>query len=204
MNDLFYILDLIAVAVFAITGALEAGQRKMDLFGVIVVAIVTAIGGGTLRDILLGRLPVYWVHDMNYIFSTVGAALFTFVTVRKHPLPQNAFLFPDAIGLGLFNVIGVAVALKLNVPWLIASIMGVITAVFGGVIRDVLCNQIPLIFRTEIYATAAWLGGLLQIGLLSLGMQMDLASVISMVFTILLRMAAIYWGISLPTFKEKV
>lgn len=204
MNDLFYILDLVAVAVFAITGALEAGQRKMDLFGVIVVAIVTAIGGGTLRDILLGRLPVYWIHDINYIFSTVGAALFTFITVRKYPLPQNAFLFPDAIGLGLFNVIGVAVALKLNVPWLIASIMGVITAVFGGVIRDVLCNQIPLIFRTEIYATAAWLGGLLQISLLSLGMQMDLASVISMIFTILLRMAAIYWGISLPTFKEKV
>ncbi len=204
MNDLFYILDLIAVAVFAITGALEAGQQKMDLFGVIVVAIVTAIGGGTLRDILLGRLPVYWVHDINYIFSTVGAAIFTFIIVRKKPLPQNAFLIPDAIGLGLFAVIGVAVALKLHVPWLIASIMGVITAVFGGVIRDVLCNQIPLIFRTEIYATAAWFGGLLQIFLVSSGISMDIASVISMIFIIVLRLAAIYWGICLPTFKEKV
>src|SRR5512140_2189554 len=133
--SLLYLLDLCAVAVCAITATLEAHRRELDLFGVAVIAIIAGIGGGTVRDILLGRLPVYWVHDPVYVVVGLVAAVATFFLGRKLKLPKNFFLLPDAVGLALFTVIGASVAMSLQVHWFIAALMGVITAVFGGVIR---------------------------------------------------------------------
>ncbi len=196
--SLIYLLDLSAVAVCAITATLEAHRRELDLFGVWVIAIISGIGGGTVRDILLGRLPVYWVHDPIYVMVGIVAGTLTFFLGRRLSLPKNFFLIPDALGLALFTVIGTSVALKLGTPWLIASLMGVITGVFGGVIRDILCNEVPLILRTDIYATASLAGALLFIALETLGMTHNASMLLSMSSIVIIRLAAIRWHIHLP------
>ena len=196
--SLIYLLDLSAVAVCAITATLEAHRRELDLFGVWVIAIISGIGGGTVRDILLGRLPVYWVHDPIYVMVGIIAGTLTFFLGRRLSLPKNFFLIPDALGLALFTVIGTSVALKLGTPWLIASLMGVITGVFGGVIRDILCNEVPLILRTDIYATASLAGALLFIALESLGMTHNVSMLLAMGSIVIIRLAAIRWHIHLP------
>ena len=199
--SLIYLLDLCAVAVCAVTATLEAHRRELDLFGVAVIAVIAGIGGGTVRDMLLGRLPVYWVHDPAYVVVGITAAVVTFFLGRKVPLPKNFFLLPDAIGLALFTVIGTSVAMSLNVPWLIAALMGVITGVFGGVIRDILCNEVPLIFRTDIYATASLIGALLFIALDEMNIAHNLALVVAMIATVAIRLAAIRWHIHLPRLR---
>jgi len=199
--SLIHILDLCAVAVCAITATLEAHRRDLDLFGVAVIAVIAGIGGGTVRDILLGRLPVYWVHDPIYVVVGIAAAIATFYLGRRLPIPRNFFLLPDAIGLALFTVIGTSVAMGLNVHWFIAALMGVITGVFGGVIRDILCNEVPLIFRTDIYATASLLGALLLIALDKLGLAHGPAILCAMLATVALRLAAIRWHIHLPRLR---
>lgn len=196
-----YLLDLSAVAVCAITATLEARRRELDWFGVVVIAVIAGIGGGTLRDILLGRLPVYWIHDPIYVVVGATAATFAFFLGRHLRLPKNFFLIPDAIGLALFTVIGTSVSIKLGTPWLISALMGVITGVFGGVIRDILCNEIPLIFRTDIYATASLAGALLLITLDSYSVNHNIAIVLSMVCIILIRLVAIRWHIHLPRLR---
>ncbi|GAB1235100.1 trimeric intracellular cation channel family protein [Ferrigenium sp. UT5] len=199
--SLIYILDLCAVAVCAITATLEAQRRELDLFGVAVISVIAGIGGGTVRDLLLGRLPVYWIHDSIYVVVGITAAMLTFFIQRNIRIPRNFFLLPDAIGLALFTVIGTSIAMSLHVNWLIAALMGVITGVFGGVIRDILCNEVPLIFRTDIYATAALVGALLLIALDSLGMAHNIALVLSMFVTVAIRLIAIRWHIHLPRFR---
>ena len=199
--SLIHILDLCAVAVCAITATLEAHRRDLDLFGVAVIAVIAGIGGGTVRDILLGRLPVYWVHDPVYVVVGIAAAITTFYLGRRLPIPRNFFLLPDAIGLALFTVIGTSVAMSLQVHWFIAALMGVITGVFGGVIRDILCNEVPLIFRTDIYATASLLGALLLIALDKLGLAHGPAILCAMLATVALRLAAIRWHIHLPRLR---
>ncbi|BBI99489.1 membrane protein [Ferrigenium kumadai] len=202
--NLIYLLDLCAVAVCAITATLEARRRELDLFGVVVIAVISGIGGGTVRDLLLGRLPVYWVHDPIYVVVGMVAGTLTFFLSRRIRLPKNFFLVPDAIGLALFTVIGTSVALQLGVPWLIAALMGVITGVFGGVIRDILCNEVPLIFRTDIYATASLAGALLLIALDDYGMGHNLAILFAMICTVAIRLAAIRWHIHLPRLRSDV
>lgn len=202
--NLIYALDLCAVAVCAITATLEARRRELDLFGVIVIAVISGIGGGTVRDILLGRLPVYWIHDPVYVMVGVVAGTLTFFLGRHINLPKNFFLIPDAVGLALFTVIGTTVALKLDTPWLIASLMGVITGVFGGVIRDILCNEIPLIFRTDIYATASLAGALLLLALDHFDVSPDIAMLWAMSSIIAIRLAAIHWHIHLPRLHSDV
>lgn len=199
--NFIYLLDLCAVAVCAITATLEARRRELDWFGVIVIAVIAGIGGGTLRDILLGRLPVYWIHDPIYVVVGMTAATFAFFLGRHLRLPKNFFLIPDAIGLALFTVIGTSVAMKLGTPWLIAALMGVITGVFGGVIRDILCNEIPLIFRTDIYATASLIGALLLIVLDSYKINHNIAILLSMTTIIVIRLVAIRWHIHLPRLR---
>ncbi len=200
--SLIYLLDLCAVAVCAITATLEAQRRELDLFGVTVIAVIAGIGGGTLRDILLGRLPVYWINDPIYVVVGITAAMLTFFIRRKINIPRNFFLLPDAVGLALFTVIGTSIAMNMQVNWFIAALMGVVTGVFGGVIRDILCNEVPLIFRTDIYATAALAGALLLITLDSLGMDHHLAVIVAMGTIILGRLAAIRWHIHLPRFHR--
>lgn len=201
---LIYLLDLCAVAVCAITATLEARRRELDLFGVVVIAVIAGIGGGTLRDILLGRLPVYWIHDPIYVIVGMVAGTLTFFLGRRLKLPKNFFLVPDAIGLALFTVIGTSIAIKLNTPWLIAGLMGVITGVFGGVIRDILCNEIPLIFRTDIYATASLAGSMLLIVLDHFSINHNLALLFSMICIVAIRLAAIRWHIHLPRLRSDI
>jgi uncharacterized membrane protein YeiH len=197
-----YVLDLCAVAVCAITATLEARSRELDWFGVVVIAVIAGIGGGTLRDILLGRLPVYWIHDPIYVVVGAIAATLAFFLGRKLRLPKNFFLIPDAIGLALFTVIGTSIAIKLGTPWLIAALMGVITGVFGGVIRDILCNEIPLIFRTDIYATASLVGALLLIVLDGSHINHNLSIMLAMTCIIIVRLVAIRWHIHLPRLRS--
>jgi uncharacterized membrane protein YeiH len=199
-----YLLDLCAVAVCAITATLEARRRELDWFGVVVIAVIAGIGGGTLRDILLGRLPVYWIHDPVYVVVGAVAATFAFFFGRRLRLPLNFFLIPDAIGLALFTVIGTSIALTLGTPWLIAALMGVITGVFGGIIRDILCNEIPLIFRTDIYATASFAGALLLIALDHYSVNHNIAILLSMACIIIIRLVAIRWHISLPRLRNDI
>jgi uncharacterized membrane protein YeiH len=200
--NLIYLLDLCAVAVCAITATLEARRRELDLFGVVVIAVISGIGGGTVRDLLLGRLPVYWVHDPIYVVVGMVAGALTFFLGRRLRLPKNFFLIPDALGLALFTVIGTSVALQLQAPWLIAALMGVITGVFGGVIRDILCNEVPLIFRTDIYATASLAGALLLVALGHSGLDRNLAVLLAMISTVAIRLAAIRWHIHLPRLRS--
>ena|SRR3989338_1404401 len=201
MQQLFYWLDLFGVAVFAITGALMAGRKSMDLFGVLVIALITALGGGTLRDLILDNHPVSWIRDDSYILVASLAAVGTVLWVRlTRPIPEKGLLIADAFGLALFTVYGTEVALQHQVPISTAVIMGVMTGVAGGVMRDVICNEIPLIFQKEIYATACIAGSLSFIGLLQLGAAHGLATLIAMLVVLLTRLAAIYWHLSLPRF----
>lgn len=201
METLFYIADLFGVAVFAITGALMAGRKSMDLFGVMVIAVVTALGGGTLRDLILDNHPVSWIRDDTYILICALAAIGTVLWVRvTRPIHETGLLVSDAFGLAVFTVIGTEVALQNGVPISTAVIMGVMTGVAGGVIRDVLCNEIPLIFHKEIYATACLVGSLVFIALRELGTPHWIDTGIAMLVVLGIRLAAIRWHLALPRF----
>ena len=169
MENLLYWAGMSAVAVNALTGVLDAGRKNMDLIGVMMVGTATALGGGTVRDVLLQR-PVFWISDQVYLIVALATTLVIFFAVRGLRLPPRLFLIPDALGLALFTVLGTQVALQWHTPWLTASLMGVITGVVGGVLRDILCNDVPLVFlKGELYATAAWVGALSLIGLQEAG-----------------------------------
>jgi len=201
MDQLLYWVGIAAVAVNAITGVLEAERKAMDLVGAVMVAIATALGGGTLRDMLLNR-EVFWVANQTYLAAGFSIAVATFFWARRRKISPQLFLYPDAIGLALFTIIGTQGALQWHAPWLVASMLGVVTGVFGGVLRDVFCNQLPLIFLPgELYATAAWLGALLLIGLQELGVDAAWSAWVAMGTIFALRAAAIRFHIRLPTFS---
>lgn len=195
-----YALDLFGVAVFAITGALMAGRKSMDLFGVLVIAIITALGGGTLRDVILDNHPVAWIRNDLYILVAVVAAIGTILWVRfTRPIHETGLLVADALGLAAFTVIGTQVAIQHDMPMSAAVIMGVMTGVAGGVIRDIICNEIPLIFHREIYATACIAGSLMYILLQQL-IPVDFAAAASGITVLMIRLAAIRWHLELPRF----
>ena len=201
MQQIFYLADLFGVAVFAITGALMAGRKSMDLFGVLVIAVITALGGGTLRDLILDNHPVSWIRNDTYILIASIAAVGTVLWVRlTQPIHERGLLIADAFGLAVFTVIGTEVALQHNVPYSTAVIMGVMTGVAGGVMRDVICNEIPLIFQKEIYATACILGSLVFIVMRELETPHWLDTGVAMLTVLLTRLAAIRWHLSLPRF----
>ncbi len=203
MEFLLYWVGLAAVAVNALTGVLDAGRKQMDLVGVVMVGTATALGGGTVRDILLQR-PVFWLSDQIYLVVAVATTLIVFFAVRGLRLPPRLFLIPDAIGLALFTVVGTQISLQAGAPWLAASLLGVITGVVGGVVRDVLCNEVPLIFvRGELYATAAWIGSLALIGLQSLGVSAIIAAWAGMATVLAVRLAAMVFKITLPTYSSR-
>lgn len=201
MSQLFYLADLFGVAVFAITGALMAGRKSMDLFGVLVIAIITALGGGTLRDVILDNHPVSWIRNDTYILVASLAAVGTVIWVRlTRPIHEKGLLIADAFGLAVFTVIGTEVALQYAMPSSTAVIMGVMTGVAGGVMRDVICNEIPLIFKKEIYATACLAGAVTFVLLRMLETPHWLDTGISMLVVLAIRLAAIRWHFSLPRF----
>lgn len=203
MEALLYWIGLAAVAVNALTGVLDAGRKNMDLIGAVMVAGATALGGGTVRDLLLDR-QVFWISDQTYLVVALATAMTVFFAVRGLRLPPRLFLIPDAVGLALFTVAGTQIALQWQAPWLAASLLGVITGVVGGVLRDVLCNEVPLIFvRGELYASAAWLGALTLVGLQSLGISPVIAAWSSMAVVLGARLLAMAFRITLPTYSER-
>lgn len=199
VDVLLYSIGLAAVAVNAASGVLEAGRRPFDLFGMVVVALAAALGGGSLRDVLLDR-TVFWIADQTYLMSAVMAGLATFALVRLVRLPGKLFLLPDAIGLALFTVSGTQAALAVGAPWLVASLMGVITGVFGGILRDMLCNEVPLVFTGELYATASWAGALLLVGLVGAGVSTGWAALAAGTLVLAIRLGAIVFKWRLPVF----
>ena len=203
MEDLLYWIGMAAVAVSAVTGVLEAGRKKMDLIGVVMVGSATALGGGSVRDVLLDR-TVFWIADQTYLVVALATTLATFFAVRGLRLPPRLFMIPDAVGLALFTIAGTQIALELQAPWLVASLLGVVTGVVGGVLRDVLCNDVPLVFvRGELYASAAWAGALTLIGLQSLGVSQVAAAWSGMAVVLVMRLLAMAFRITLPTYSER-
>ncbi|MFT7009789.1 MAG: putative membrane protein YeiH [Colwellia sp.] len=201
MNDLLYGLDIFGTIVFSLSGALMAGRYKLDPFGVVVLASVTAVGGGTIRDVIL-QTPVFWVVQPIYLYVVLTSALLTIVLIRQPKLiPKRFLLVADALGLALFAVLGTQKSLALGSPLPVAIVMGTITGVAGGMIRDVLCNVIPMILQKEIYALAAMLGGGLFVIFHLLGWSENEATLIAISGALLLRLAAIYWRVSMPAFE---
>jgi uncharacterized membrane protein YeiH len=202
IDALLYWVGMAAVAVSALTGVLDTSRKSMDLIGALLVGVATALGGGTIRDLLLDR-NVFWVVDQTYLIAALGTGLVTFFLARTWPVPPRLFLIPDAIGLALFTIVGTQVSLQWHAPWLVASLMGVITGVVGGVLRDILCNDVPTVFlKGELYATAAWLGALAMIAMQEIGISSVLASWLAMAIVLILRLLAMRFHITLPAFGQ--
>lgn len=196
--NLIYALDLIGTFVFAISGTLAALEKRFDLFGAAVLAFVTAVGGGTIRDLLIGNTPVGWMRDLNYLL-VIGLSIPVSFFFRKYiqRLRKTMFFF-DTIGIGLFTILGLKTTLGLGLSPVIAIMMGTVSAVFGGVVRDVLSNEVPLIFRKEIYATACIIGGLTYLLMMKLGLPEDAVIFITVLLVIAIRALAVRRGLSLP------
>ncbi len=196
------ILDLIGVGVFAVSGALAAGRKSLDLMGVVVIAIAASIGGGTLRDLLLNRHPVFWIANPSYLIVIVVCALLTVAWTRWFRPPNQSLQYADALGLAFFTISGAQIAETLNFAPIIVIVMGTITGVVGGVLRDVLCAEIPMILRRgNIYATAAIAGAAFYLAMNALGLPRPLPSVLGMSMIAGLRLAAIRWNLQLPVFS---
>jgi uncharacterized membrane protein YeiH len=191
------LLDIAGVFVFAVSGALAAARKRMDIFGFTVIALLTAVGGGTIRDLLVGQ-PIFWIIGPIYVWVALAAAILTFFFVRFIHRSERWLSWFDAIGLGVFCVLGAAKGYEVTGAPLISVMMGVISAVAGGMMRDVVCNEIPLIFHGEIYATAAFTGSACYIGLHVMNIPESLAIWLGIIVAIVLRMAAMRWGWSLP------
>jgi uncharacterized membrane protein YeiH len=196
-----YVLDLLGVAVFAVSGVLAAGRKSLDLLGVLVIATLTAIGGGTIRDLLLDRHPIFWISQPTYLVVISVAAALTIIYVRVRRPPGDALLYADALGLALFTIAGAQIAEAAGLSPIIVVLMATITGVAGGVLRDVLCAEIPLILRRDIYATAAIVGASAYLLAGKLGAPRPWASGLGMAAVASLRVVAIVRGLALPTFR---
>jgi uncharacterized membrane protein YeiH len=204
---------MVGTAVFAVTGALAAIRRGLDLFGVVVIAIVTAVGGGTLRDLLLGATPVFWIRDVGYLVVATSTALVTMAMVEidlaralrgapgHRTWAPRTLLYCDAAGLAVFTLGGVDRATAYGASPAVAAVMGVMTGTAGSIVRDVLCNEVPLLLRREIYATAALLGAVLYLALRAMGAEIHLALGAGMALIFILRVVAIRRSLSLRGFR---
>ena len=202
--ELIYTLDILGTFAFAISGALVASGKNFDLFGVLIIAFVTAVGGGMLRDVLINAHPINWIGDLNYVWTILAAVITTILFKSKIlPLSKTLFLF-DTIGLGVFTLLGLQKGLTYNLHPIIALIMGMISAVFGGVLRDILTNKVPLIFEKEIYASACLAGGIVYLILLYFKFQENIIFVISAIVIIIIRIIAVKYHLQLPKIKDNL
>ena len=200
--SLVQLFTFIGVAVFAASGELAAVRRSLDPIGVLVLAIVTATGGGTLRDVLMDRHPIFWISSPWFIGVSALAALATWLWVRKFPPPDKALQYADALGLAFFSIAGAQIAQAGGLAPFAATIMGAITGCAGGLIRDVLVAEVPLVFRqSELYVTCCIAGVALYFCLGALGLPTEVASIAGMATIALIRLAAIRWGITLPVVR---
>ncbi|MFY0630870.1 MAG: trimeric intracellular cation channel family protein [Flavobacteriaceae bacterium] len=202
--DIIYVLDIIGTFAFAISGALVAMRNDFDLFGVGIIAFVTAVGGGMLRDVLINAHPINWIGDLNYVWTILIAVLITFLFRSKiAPLRKTFFLF-DTVGIGVFTLLGLQKGLAFDLHPFVSLIMGMISAVFGGVIRDVLTNQVPLIFKKEIYASACLLGGVFYLIAMKLSIPDSISFIIGVVMIIITRLIVVRYHLELPKIKRDI
>jgi len=201
LSNLYWI-TIIAVIVSSASGVLKAGFKKFDLFGVIIIATATGLGGGSLRDMLLDR-DVFWIRDQVFFIASLGSAIVMFLTARLIIISPRFFLIPDAAGLATFGIAGTLASLMVGAPWLVASFMGVMTGTMGGIFRDVLSNETPVVFHSPLYATVCWLGSLMFIGLIHLNLDVTAAASIAGLSIFVSRMLAIRYNITLPKFYFK-
>jgi len=200
----YFAIDILGTIAFAISGVLVAMEKKLDLFGVFIIAFVTAVGGGTLRDMLIGNTPVGWMQNSTYVFVILGTVIFAilFRNYLKY-FRKSLFLF-DTIGIGLYTMVGIEKGLEVGLIPIMCIALGTMTASFGGVIRDILCNEIPVIFRKEIYATACILGGVGYFLIRKLPIENTYAYIAAIVIVIGIRLLAVRFKIALPSiYREK-
>jgi uncharacterized membrane protein YeiH len=197
-----YLLSLLGVAVFAISGALAAGRKGFDLLGVGIISAVTAIGGGTLRDVLLDRHPIFWIADPLQLWVILAAAVLTLVYVRFRKPPWTALLVADALGLALFSISGARIAEERGLPGIIVVVMGTMTGSAGGVLRDILSGEVPILLRqSELYATASMAGITVYLLTVRAGLATTAAALLGMAVVAAIRFAAILWRLRLPVFQ---
>lgn len=200
---LLHIIYLLAITAEAMSGAIMGMRRGMDLFGICMLGTVTALGGGTVRDVLLGHYPVSWIANPEYLGFTIGAAVVTALVARHMYHLRQVFLLVDGLGLVAFTVIGCGVAMEMGVHLSIVVLAGVITGVFGGLLRDILCNQVPMVLQRELYATVALFTGVLYVSLLWLGVGNEIASLATLFAGFLFRVLAMTFHWQLPHFHER-
>jgi uncharacterized membrane protein YeiH len=194
-------LDLIGVAVFAVSGALAAGRKHLDVLGVVVLGMATAVGGGTIRDVLLARQPIFWLADPTYVIVIVAAALCTIAYARWRPPPAGTLLYADAVGLAMFSLTGAQIAERAGLPPIACIVLGTVTGSAGGAVRDILSAEIPLVLRRgNLYASAAILGTSAYFVLLALGSGRPAATWGGMIVVAAVRLASIAFGLQLPVF----
>lgn len=198
MEGWVILLTYLAVSASAISGALEARKQDMDIVGAMTVAFITAFGGGTMRDLLLGRTPIFWLVDQGLSIATFAIAVLTFYLLDR--ISDRLLIIPDALGLGFFSVLGATYAMQMNLSLLIISLMDVVTGVFGGILRDVICNNIPSVFKrnTEHYATCAFLGTWIFIIFVKLHVDISVASWAGTFVIFVLRLLAVKFRLILP------
>ncbi|HMB63064.1 MAG TPA: trimeric intracellular cation channel family protein [Eudoraea sp.] len=199
----YFTIDILGTLAFAISGVLVAMEKKLDLFGVFIIAFVTAVGGGTLRDLLIGYTPVAWMRDSFYVSTILTAVIFAILFRNQLKYFRTSLFLFDTIGIGLYTMVGIERGLSAGLMPVMCIALGTITASFGGVIRDILCNEIPVIFRREIYATACILGGAGYFLLRKLPFDNEYAYVAAILIVIGIRVAAVKFRIALPNIYRK-
>jgi uncharacterized membrane protein YeiH len=200
---MFHLLDIIGTMAFAMSGALTAMHKKLDPFGIFIIAFVTAVGGGTLRDIMIGRTPVGWMLDLNYVYVIIVGFILAIIFRKKFDRLRTSLFFFDTIGLGVFTLIGLEKGINIGLHPVICIALGTMTACFGGVIRDILCTEIPVIFRKEIYATICIFGGIVFFMLRKLNLEADILYLTTSLFIIAVRLMAVKFKWYLPPLSYK-
>lgn len=199
---LILVLDIIGTLAFAISGVLTALNKRLDPFGILIIAFVTAVGGGTLRDILIGA-PVAWMQSLTYVYVIFAATVFSVAFRKRLNYVRKSLVLFDTIGIALYTIVGVQKGIEAGFPPIICIALGTMTACFGGVIRDILCNEIPIIFKKEIYATACIIGASVYFLLMQTPMPTDLIVIISGAIVMIVRLLAVYFNLSLPNIYTK-
>ncbi len=199
---MFTVLDIIGTIAFAMSGAVTAMNKKMDIFGVFIIAFVAALGGGTLRDILIGITPVTWMQNYEYVYVIIIAFALSIIFRRKFDRLRTSLFFFDTIGLGVFTIIGLQKGVENGLHPIICISLGTMTACFGGVIRDILCNEIPVIFRKEIYATLCIIGGILFFILQKTRIEPEIITIITASVIITLRLLVVKYNLKLPNLSS--
>lgn len=201
--EILTFLDILGTIAFAISGVLTAMNKRMDAFGILIIALITSIGGGTLRDVLIGKTPVTWMQDQIFPMVVFGTAIFAVLFRSKLKYFRRSLFLFDTVGIGLYTITGVQVSLAFGLDPIICVLLGTVSACFGGVLRDILCNEIPIIFQKEIYATACILGATIYLTLDHFEVSQTIAMILSGLVIIVIRILAVVFKWQLPSVYKK-